>query len=469
MYTAMKKLSFFFLLLSLSSASVAQVVSVKLQQAFNIFETDSQMRNGIASLYVIDAKTGKVVFEKNGQMGLAPASTQKIITSITAYELLGKDFTYQTKFAINGDIENGKLKGAINIKPSGDPTLGSWRWKETKEEAAIDRIRNAIKKEGISNFTSFVVDGHGWSDEVIPDGWIWQDIGNYYGAGADAINWRENQYDLILRSGENIGDPVKVVGTKPELYNYAFTSLVTSAAKGTGDNAYIYFPLKSSTGIVRGTIPVNENRFVISGAMPSGKDQFLFTLQDSLAKTGIKKMLNSTTHEGSSLDWDKMKNIHIETSPPLDSIIFWFNRRSINLYGEALIKTIAHQKKSKGSTDEGIKLLKEFWKTKGVASTELGMVDGSGLSPLNRVTTHAQATILLHARKQSYFNGFFLSLPEFNGMKMKSGTIRGAKGFTGYHTSKSGTEYVFSFLVNNYNGSASAIVQKMYKVLDVLK
>ncbi|MDF2383908.1 hypothetical protein JMG10_20685 [Nostoc ellipsosporum NOK] len=51
---------------------------------------------------------------------------------------------------------------------------------------------------------------------------------------------------------------------------------------------------------------------------------------------------------------------------------------------------------------------------------------------------------------------------------MKSGTINRVKGFCGYHTS-GGKTYVFSFLVNNYNGSASSLVQKMYKVLDVLK
>jgi len=469
MYNTMKKL-FLFLSLSLISVSlIAQNVSTKLQQAFQVFESDSQMRNGIASLYVIDAKTGKVVFERNGQVGLAPASTQKIITSITAYELLGKDFTYKTQFGINSQIENNKLKGAIYIRPSGDPTLGSWRWNATKEDAVMNRIIKSIKANGIGNFTAFVVDANSWNDEVIPDGWIWQDIGNYYGAGADGINWRENQYDLLLRSGATIGDPVKVIGTKPELYNYSFTSYVSSAAKGTGDNAYIYFPLKSSTGIVRGTIPVNEARFVISGAMPSGRDQFIYTLQDSLSKAGIKRMLNSTTEEANAIDWNKMKIIHTETSPPLDSIIFWFNRRSINLYGEALLKTTAYQKKGKGSTDEGLKMLKDLWTGNGISSTELNMVDGSGLSPLNRVTTHAQVSILLHARKQPYYTGFHLSLPEFNGMKMKSGTIRGAKGFTGYHTSKDGNEYVFSFLVNNYNGSASAIVQKMYKVLDVLK
>ncbi len=72
-------------------------------------------------------------------------------------------------------------------------------------------------------------------------------------------------------------------------------------------------------------------------------------------------------------------------------------------------------------------------------------------------------------QKQTWFSGFYYSLPEFNNMKIKSGTIRGVKGFCGYHKSKAGEEYIFSFLVNNFNGSASQLVQKMYKVLDLLK
>ncbi|MFN2458617.1 MAG: D-alanyl-D-alanine carboxypeptidase, partial [Chitinophagaceae bacterium] len=126
----------------------------------------------------------------------------------------------------------------------------------------------------------------------------------------------------------------------------------------------------------------------------------------------------------------------------------------INLCGEALVKTIAFQQKQQGSTDEGIRIIKDFWSGKDISKTELNMVDGSGLSPLNRVTTKAQVRILQHAKKQNWFNGFYASLPEFNNMKMKSGTIRDVKGFCGYHASKEG-DYIFSFIVNNYNGSAS--------------
>ncbi len=48
-------------------------------------------------------------------------------------------------------------------------------------------------------------------------------------------------------------------------------------------------------------------------------------------------------------------------SPPLDSINYWFLKKSINLYGEALIKTMAFQKSGFASTEKGVALLKDFW------------------------------------------------------------------------------------------------------------
>jgi len=87
----------------------------------------------------------------------------------------------------------------------------------------------------------------------------------------------------------------------------------------------------------------------------------------------------------------------------------------------------------------------------------------------HRKTTHAQVEILKYAKSRSWFPYFFDALPEYNNMKMKSGTINDVKGYCGYHTSGDGTQYIFSFLVNNYSGSPSALVQKMYRVLDVLK
>ncbi len=463
---SMKKIFISFYFLILTFYFFGQPINQKLQNAFTVFEKDSQLKHAISSLYVIDANTGQVVFDKNSQVGLAPASTQKIITSVTAFELLGKDYRYKTDFYLSEKVGSNSI---IYIEPSGDPTLGSWRWEQTKEANVLHRITDAIRKQNRKISWPIIINAEGWNTESIPDGWIWQDIGNYYGAGADVLNWRENQFDLLLKSGSNVGDAVSIAGTIPASLNMNFESTALAAPKQTGDNAYIYFqPTGNNYGVVRGTIPINENKFIISGSMISPGSQFLSSLIDSIKGWYVKP----ESLEKVVLFKKFAKNvqlIHSEISPSLDSIVYWFNKKSINLYGEALIKTFAYEKKGIGSTDSGVVVVQNFWKEKGLDKDELGIVDGSGLSPLNRVTTHSQVEILKYATTKNWFPYFKTALPEYNGMSMKSGTIRGVKGFCGYHKAKNGKEYIFSFLVNNYNGSASSLVNKMYKVLDILK
>jgi serine-type D-Ala-D-Ala carboxypeptidase/endopeptidase (penicillin-binding protein 4) len=461
MYDAMKKL---FLLtgLILSLSSFAQNISKRLQDAYQKFENDSQLSNAISSLYVINANTGEVVFDKNSRIGLATASTSKIITAATAYELLGKDFRYETKFGYVGKIKGKSLLGDFYLKSSGDPTLGSWRWKHTSDTFIINEILPVIKKLNITGFNDIAIDDKGWNAEIIPDGWIWQDIGNYYGAGTAGFNWRENQFDITMRSGKEIGDPVTITKTNPNA-GMPLISMAKSAAKGSGDNSYVYYPLMDLRGVVRGTIPVNENAFTISAYNPSSKSTFTSLLIQSLVS---KLKFEQIHYENHSADTTILLTHY---SPSLDSMIYWFLKKSINLYGEALTKTFAHQKNGFGETNKGVEIIKNFWKEKGIASTELNIADGSGLSPLNRVTTHAQVTVLKYAKSQSWFNGYYNAFPEYNGMKMKSGTISDVKGFCGYQKSNDGNEYIFSFLVNNYNGSSTSVVQKMYKVLDELK
>ncbi|MGZ8536796.1 MAG: D-alanyl-D-alanine carboxypeptidase/D-alanyl-D-alanine endopeptidase, partial [Flavisolibacter sp.] len=459
----MRNFIIFFLLLFHSGIN-AQSISKKLQTAFQKFESDPQLRNAISSLYVIDGRTGKVIFSKNSLIGLAPASTQKIITSATAYELLGKDFRYQTYIGYDIGIENQELLGNLYFIGSGDPTLGSWRWQTTKEQVVFQKIVDAFTNNKIRN-----IRGDIWIDDLqfginpVPDGWIWQDIGNYYGAGAWGFNWHENQYDLVLKGGYE--SSFTGLDSFPLLAGYKFGNFIKTGKKGSGDNGYIYFTPYSNVGFATGTVPPSEKGFTISGSDPHPPRQFGLQLLDHLKKEKIQSTNRLKIYSDSIFARAPIrKAMHILdsiSSPNLDSMNFWFLTKSINLYGEAFLKTLAHKKVYTGSTEKGIEILKDFWKEKGIESSELNMMDGSGLSPLNRVTTHAQVMVLAYAKKQSWFNGYFHSFPQFNGIKMKSGTISGAKGFCGYHKSKAGQEYIFSFLVNNYNGSSSSVVQKM--------
>ncbi len=464
----MKWLAFIFFFLT--GNSFAQNVSQKLDAAITKLEADSQFKHGIISLYVIETKTGNIIFDKNSQIGLAPASCLKVITATTAFELLGKDYRYKTMLGYEGKIDSGVLKGNVHIVGSGDPTLGSWRYKDTKENTVNANLINAIKGQGIQQIKGYVLgDDRIWGTQKTPDGWIWQDIGNYYGAGATGLNWRENQYDLILNSGKNIGDRVKIAGTRPKfLPGVHLINELTAAEKGSGDNAYIYLAPDAETGFIRGTIPVNEDSFVIAGAMPDGGKLLASTIYQNFSTA--KTIQDNINYLKGKATWNKSVRIfYTHTSPPLDSIIYWFLKKSINLYGEALVKTIGYNNSQEGTTDNGVKVIKEFWKKNGIASSSLKIIDGSGLSPANRVTTAALVSIMQYAHKQPWFSSFYYDLPEINGIKMKDGYINGVRSYTGYIKNKQGTGYTFSFIINNFDGSAATVREKMWKVLDVLK
>ncbi len=455
--------------LLISVISFGQKDAERLATAFKSFETDTQFKHAIISLYVVDTKTGKVVFDKNSQVGLAPASCLKVVTSGAAFELLGKDYRYKTDIVYDGNIKGDTLKGNFFLKASGDPTLGSWRWKSTEMDTVKKKILAAIKVKNIKHFAgNFVIDNSKWSTQATPGGWTWDDMGNYYGAGARALNWHENQYDIILKPGKNVGDAVEILRTEPLLQASLINELKTGKA-GSGDNSIIYLPEDAVLGYIRGTVPAGVNSFKVSGAMPNASASFDHELNTMFAFYDIDltcRLIDGLYKEKIPAASKTLLTLY---SPPLDSINYWFLQKSVNLFGEAFVKTIAYEKAGFGSTDTGINIIKDFWSQNGIERSALNIIDGSGLSPANRVTTNALVTVMQYAKKQSWFPFFYNALPEQNGLKMKSGYIGGVRSYTGYIRSKSGIEYTFSFIINNYDGNPGAVREKMWKLLDVLK
>jgi len=182
----------------ISGQLYAQDLQQKLSNAFGRLQTDSQCSYASLSLTVLDAKTGEQIFAANPNMGLATASTLKTITSITAFNILGADFKYQTQLGYAGEIAtDGTLNGDVIIKGAGDPTLGSWRYEQTKEAHVLTLMTDALQKAGIKKINGRIIgDDSIFGTQSIPEGWIWQDVGNYYGAGTSGLCWRENQFDI---------------------------------------------------------------------------------------------------------------------------------------------------------------------------------------------------------------------------------------------------------------------------------
>lgn len=462
-------------LLAIGGQLQAQTLPQKLQAAFNRLQQDSQCTYASISFTVLDAKTGEQVFAVNPNMGLAPGSTMKAITSITALNVLGKDYKFKTTFSYRGTIAaDGTLTGDVIIRGYGDPTLGSWRWETTRDDYVQDQLVSALRKAGIKKINGRVIgdDSYYAGGHAIPDGWIYQDLGTYYGAGTSSLCWHENQFSIRLRTGE-VNTPIGVAGTTPQMPYLAFKSELVNGEPHTGDQAYPYLPfINSNLMYLRGTYATDQTKKKIDAAIPDPAFDIAFRLTDTLLRLGITV---SSPPESAATLRGKNQPIPQSTaqmltlySPALSSILYWQNHISINLYAEQLLLAIIPSPGTLSvTTNNGVTALQDFWAKKaGIDKNTLNVFDGSGLSPGNRVTTLTMSRILQSATKEGWYKDFYDSLPVYNNMRMKSGSINSAQAYTGYQT-HDGRDLCFAIIVNNYNGSG--IRAKLFKVLDELK
>jgi D-alanyl-D-alanine carboxypeptidase/D-alanyl-D-alanine-endopeptidase (penicillin-binding protein 4) len=468
----MRNLLCFLLVLCNCNVS-AQPLQQRIASAYKKFASDQQLAFGTASLTVLNAETGEVIFSENGNTGLASASTLKTVTAATAYHLLGKDFTWETTLGYTGDIDaNGTLIGDLIIKGSGDPSLGSDRYDQTKSETVLKRWVEAVSRAGIKRLSGRIIaDDRLFGTQTLPGGWTWQDMGNYYGAGPSTLTWRENQFDLIFRPG-SVGQPATLLRTDPDMSYLKIVNEVTTGTAGTGDNVYAYSAPYSNIIYLRGTYGVDLKK-VITASVPDPATDLAHHLKNRLKAAGINAETIITARElvANNLTFQaNAKILDSYTSPSLEKIVYWFNQKSINLYGEHLVKTLAWKQDKEVTTPEGVNVIKDFWSKKlGINKNAMNIYDGSGLSPANRITTMAMSQILQSVKKESWYGSFYESLPTYNNMRMKSGSISDVIAYAGYHTSSNGTSLVFSIMMNNYSGSSSAARQKLFNVLDVLK
>jgi D-alanyl-D-alanine carboxypeptidase/D-alanyl-D-alanine-endopeptidase (penicillin-binding protein 4) len=188
-----------------------------------------------------------------------------------------------------------------------------------------------------------------------------------------------------------------------------------------------------------------------------------------LKRNNISFLDYTTSRMDRLTDSDQKLLLTSVVSPPLKEIIYWFNHKSVNLYGEQLLRTLGQKFGKSTSTNDGVKAMLNFWSDKGIDKETLNICDGSGLSPTDRVTTLSMAKVLSYAQKQVWFGTYLESFPTHNDLKMKSGTIGDVLAYAGYANVNGEVPVCFSLMINNYNGSSSALRQKMFVLLNELK
>ncbi len=459
-----------------------------LQKAIDQLAIDPVLKAQGFSMTVMEVESGKIIAQHQKDRGLIPASSLKVVTTSTALAILGDDFKFKTELQYDGVIDSeGVLDGNIYIKGYGDPTLGSDHFKKTIPlDALMDNFVGAIQSNGIKKINGKIIGDASFFGTLV-DGrtWLWEDLGNYYGAGAWGLNIHENKYFLTFNRSSKIGATPEIGKINPKIPNLLHINEVTQAGKNSGDNAYIFGSVYNYTRFIRGTIPVGNSEFTIKGSIPDPPFFAAYYLMKKLEERNIE-----TNKEASSLFELEQKQFHTSKrqvlfthlSPSLKDIVGITNKKSINLYCEAMLRYLGRETKEEGSAEAGIAVVTDYLKENGIQSKTFFMEDGSGLSPFNTVSTYEMASIMrLIAKNKLLYASFRPSLPvaaqsgslrymfkntaASGKIRAKSGGMKRVRSYTGYVESKSGKLLAFSIICNHFSCKSSEMRKKMEKVM----
>lgn len=451
-----------------------------LEAAVASLDRDPAMRSANWGISVINVRTGELLLNHHGHKSLATASTMKVVSSATALAKLGANYRFATRLEYSGQISSdGTLNGNLYIRGSGDPSLGSDRFGERYEmETVLAKWVADIQAKGIRQINGEIIgDASCYGSQLTPPKWPWEDMGNYYGAGAGGLNIHENMYRLDLKPGSRQGQATSVAGTYPEQRSIRFENEILTGRPGSGDNGYIYGSPYTHMRYLRGTIPPGKPIFSIKGSIP---DPALYTaesLQAALRDAGIEVSRLPNTIRLGATNSGNCTPISTHQSPRLQDIVYQTNQHSINLYAEALALAAGAALGSKGSTASSLDAIESYWSNQGVATKGMYLRDGSGLSPNNVLSTYQLASLLRKVGQSTYFDVFDASLPVAGRsgslkrmmrgtaaegrLRAKSGYISGVRGYAGYVELASGELLAFAMIANYYSCSASQMRQKL--------
>lgn len=444
--------------------------------------SDTSLMHGTVSFCAIDAASGEILSEYCSNKSLPPASILKLVTSAAALELLGPSYRFRTSVGYTGSLNSrtGRLTGDIIIKGGGDPAFASSRFPDNYGNIASEWTRK-IAEAGIKKVEGRVITDDSWYDyQPVPAKWLWEDAGNYYGAGAYGLSVFDNTYEIFLKKSA-AGSSLEIADIVPPECRSEFSNWLVAA--GTADEGYVFAAPYSTNGWLAGTVPENLDGFSLKASVSDPPRLFAKIMNDALATAGISVAgAPSTSRLDLSGPVENLVPVSDTWSPPLSEIIEALNHESVNLYAEHFVKELGRKFRNSGSTAAGIEVINEFLKAASIDTGGMFIEDGSGLSPLNSVNAREMTKLLVYMRNNGkYFGDFYGSLPEAgiegtvknyfkdpvfrSRLRLKSGSITRVRSYCGYLDTMTGRPVAFTIIVQNYTGSSRHVVSLIENLL----
>lgn len=415
-----------------------------------------ELRHAAVGISVKSVRDGRTVVDYAGDKSLQPASVCKLLPTAWALKEKGSAYRYMTKVVTTGKIENGILRGDIVILPQGDPCPDS---RYFPEYVFLDSLVEIIRQRDIRKIQGNIRVASG-EEIVLPSSWLWEDISNYYGAGCFPFNYKDNTYYLSFRTG-SAGEKAELLSVEPEQPEVEFVNEVV-AGTGNTDDAWIYGGPYSWVMHVTGSLPRNRRLYRVKGAMHRPVRCFLNELEEKLKR-------HSITVEKEVLPETEKRELAVFASPELKEIVRITNKKSVNLFAEALGNLVADG----NFPARCCSMLREI----GVDTSGILLRDACGLSVVNAVPAAVFSDVLLWAYKElgwdfvaslplagtdAGLNAYLAADPALkNKLRAKTGSFTGVRCLSGYLTGNSGEVLAFTILVNHFTCPPAQLQKKI--------
>lgn len=402
--------------------------------------SESDINTGAVSISVRDTETGKVLYELNSKKPVNPASTLKILTLTASLDELGKDYEFSTDLYQNKENE-------LFIKLGADPFLKAGDLRKLLNTA---KTKNIVEPKAIY-IDDTIVDKTEWGE-----GWQWDDDLNPLMPKFGAYNIDENLLTItVVPTAKGAPAEIKL----DVFYPTTFMNLVT-----TGDSSEIKISRNNNIApdvlTIEGTV---KNQIKQEIPVNHLKRYFRLRLEDAIRAEKIEYYGAFAEKELPSGNISLIETI----KHPIEDAVSEIMLNSNNMAAESLFKIAGgHYAKTTGSAQNAVEMLFAYLDKIGLNSSDIKVVDGSGVSKNNLATSDFMTSFLTAQYKISpdypkmfapAGEGTLTNRMLYFGDKLraKTGTLSDVSAITGYITTVKGKVLAFNIMINDAKSKPS--------------
>lgn len=404
------------------------------------------------SVYVRSMRYGDPLYVRGVTKLMTPASTLKVMTAEAAFIYLKPDFRFTTRLLTNAKtIKNGILQGHLYIALSGDPTL-------TYQD--IVALITELRSQSIYGVSGNVyIDYSAYDQRFYGPNWEDKDKSNCYAAPISAGIVNHNCLPVRFSPSRTVGRAAIIETSSKHFYPPIRNSVVTTSRRSRSCGLRLSNDL--SRGLeIDGCIARGQTPFGMSYVVNDVTEYNRALFATALRKVGIR--VNGNVRFATCPH--NLSMIAYHSSHPLSELVTDMLKKSDNVIAGALFKKIGQLYTGRqGSWENGSAAVAKILSTAAKMNTvNLKILDGSGLSPANLVTSEQIMQVLDHAYHHSSADDFIAALPVAGvdgtlknrmshlarKVRAKTGTISGVVSLAGYVTTSDQEDLAFVILVN---------------------